>query len=489
MREAPVVETASGSVRGRRTGGVLAFLGIPYAAPPFGPNRLRAPRPVSPWAGVRDATAYGPTVPKGEYSAAVRPLLREVTIPGEDCLNLNVWTPDRSSLRLPAPGLSAPDLPAPGSPAPGSSTVGLPVFVWIHGGSFTNGSGANAGYDGTAFARDGIVCVTINYRLGADGFLELPGADPNRGLRDMIAALTWVRDNIGAFGGDPGRVTLAGESAGAMATATLMSVPAARGLFARAVLQSGAASNVLTAAQAAQVSERLTARLGVAATRDAVAAVPLDQLVAAVTALGLELRAPGAAAEWGDLARLLPFAPVVDGELLPRMPLDDPTGQVPALIGTNRDEGRLFFVPGGVIDAIDDAMLARFAAGYGITDLSVFAGATPGEVLCDVHTYVHFARPADQLAGARGETPTWRYRFEGLDVTDNGGLGSCHAAEIPFVFGTSGLAQTRLLIGAHPSAAVAETMHSTWVRFTATGDPGWPPGTTARLADKLTIVR
>jgi para-nitrobenzyl esterase len=381
---------------------------------------------VSPWAGVRDATAYGPTVPKGEYSAAVRPLLPEVTIPGEDCLNLNVWTPDPAS----------PSPPAPSLPAPGAAPAGLPVFVWIHGGSFTNGSGANAGYDG-----------------------------------------------------NPGRVTLAGESAGAMATATLMSVPAARGLFARAVLQSGAASNVLTIAQAAQVSERLTARLGVAATRDAVAAVPVDQLVAAVTALGLELRAPGAASEWGDLARLLPFAPVADGELLPRLPLDDATGQVPAMIGTNRDEGRLFFVPGGVIDAIDDAMLARFAAGYQITDLSAFAGATPGDVLCDMQTHVRFVRPADQLAVARGDTPTWRYRFEGLDVTDNGGLGSCHAAEIPFVFGTTGLPQMRLLIGAQPSAAVAETMHCTWVRFAASGDPGWPPGTTARLAAKLTIVR
>jgi para-nitrobenzyl esterase len=479
MHDAAIVETASGSVRGRRAGDAVAFLGIPYAAPPFGLNRLRAPQPVLRWSGVRDATRYGPTAPKGDYPAPVRPLLPEVTIPGGDCLNLNVWTP----------GPGGPGAFASGSFGAAPPAAGLPVFVWIHGGSFTSGSGANAEYDGTAFARDGIVCVTINYRLGADGFLELPGADPNRGLRDMIAALTWVRDNIRAFGGDPGRVTLAGESAGAMAVATLMSVPAARGLFARAVLQSGAASNVLTTAQAAQVSERLTARLGVAATRDGVAAVPLDQLVAAVTALGLEVRAPGAAAEWGDLARLLPFAPVVDGGLLPRRPLDDATGQVPAMIGTNRDEGRLFFVPGGVIDAIDDAMLARFAAGYGISDLSAFAGATPGEVLCDLVTYVRFVRPADQLAGARGETPTWRYRFDGLGVTDNGGLGSCHAAEIPFVFGTTGLPQIRLLIGAHPSAAVAETMHSTWVRFAASGDPGWAPGTTVRLADKLVSVR
>lgn len=185
-------------------------------------------------------------MPKGDYPAPVIPLLPEVTIPGEACLNLNVWTPDTA-----APTLA--------------------VFVWIHGGSFTQGSGANAEYDGTAFARDGVICVTINYRLGAEGFLELADADSNRALCDMVAALTWVRDNIAGFGGDPARVTLAGESAGAMAVAALIAVPAARGLFARAVLQSGAASNVLSASQAAFVAARLAAMVGTAPTRAAVA--------------------------------------------------------------------------------------------------------------------------------------------------------------------------------------------------------------------------
>ncbi|MGI8448925.1 MAG: hypothetical protein ACR2MP_17450 [Streptosporangiaceae bacterium] len=142
------------------------------------------------------------------------------------------------------------------------------------------------------------------------------------------------------------------------------------------------------------------------------------------------MRAPGAAAEWGDLARQLPFAPVADGDVLPRLPLEAAAGQVPALIGTNRDEGRLFFVLGGVIDVIDEAMLARFAAEYEVTDLSAFGGATPGEVLANVATYARFVRPARQLADARGATPTWMYRFDGLGIADNGGLGSCHAAEM-----------------------------------------------------------
>jgi len=258
------------------------------------------------------------------------------------------------------------------------------------------------------------------------------------------------------------------------------------------VLQSGPLSSVLTAAQSALVTERFTARLGVAATREALAGVPMDRLIAAVTALGQEVRAPGAAAEWGDLAQLLPFAPVVDGELLPRPPLEaaaDPAGQVPALIGTNRDEGRLFFVPGGVIDAIDDAMLTQFAASNGITDLPAFlptfrsgsAGETPGEMLVDLYTCIRFVQPAARLAEARGAVPTWMYRFDGLGLGDNDGLGSCHTAEIPFVFATAGRPELRPRIGAHPSAAVTETMHSTWVRFVTSGDPGWAPGTAAYL--------
>ncbi len=217
----PVVTIKDGALRGTATAGVSAFLGIPYAAPPFGANRMRPPQPVQPWDGERDATAFGPTVPKGDYPPMYQPLFPEVVIAGEDCLNLNVWTPD-----------------------PGAS--GLPVLVWVHGGSFMNGSGSVGEYDGTAFARDGVVCVTINYRLAAEGFLFTGDDAANLGLLDQLAALRWVQANIAAFGGDPGRVTVAGESAGAMSVTTLLSMPLSSGLFRQAIAQSGAAAHSLT---------------------------------------------------------------------------------------------------------------------------------------------------------------------------------------------------------------------------------------------------
>jgi para-nitrobenzyl esterase len=197
------------------TDGVAAFKGIPYAAPPFGPNRFQPPRPPESWDGVRDALEYGRVAPQAPYAPPFDQLLGDQGHPGEDCLNLNVWTPD---------------------PTGG----GLPVMVWIHGGSFVRGSGALPTYDGTRFARDGVVCVTINYRLGADGFLYLGDGIANRGLLDQVAALEWVQENIRAFGGDPARVTIFGESAGAFSVATLLSMPRAEGLFQRAIAQSGA---------------------------------------------------------------------------------------------------------------------------------------------------------------------------------------------------------------------------------------------------------
>ena len=203
-----VVKTVNGKVRGLVSGGIASFKGISYAAPPFGPNRMRPPARPEVWDGVRDVMAYGPTVPKPPYPKPYDELLPEPVIAGDDCLNLNVWTPD-----------------------PGQA--GLPVMVWIHGGAFVNGSGAVAHYAGDRFARDGVVCVTINYRLGCDGFLFLDDASPNRGLLDQIAALQWVQENIAAFGGDPGNVTIFGESAGGMSVATLLSMPAAEGLFGR----------------------------------------------------------------------------------------------------------------------------------------------------------------------------------------------------------------------------------------------------------------
>src|ERR1700719_1849025 len=245
----PVIRLRDGMVRGRVESGVAAFLGIPYAAPPFGPNRMLPPQPVVAGAGERDAPSFGPTVPKGDYPPQYQPLLPEEVIPGEDCLNLNVWTPD-------------------------AGAGGLPVLVWIHGGSFMNVSGSLGAYDGTAFARDGVVCVTINYRLAAEGFLFLDDGPANLGLLDQLAALRWVQENIAAFGGDPARVTAAGESAGAMSLTTLLAIPLSAGLFAQAIAESGAGAHTLTVSQARMVGGYLASAVGVGFDRSAMAAVP-----------------------------------------------------------------------------------------------------------------------------------------------------------------------------------------------------------------------
>ena len=292
------VQVTGGRIRGADEGGVTRFLGVPYAAAPFGEHRMAPPQPVEPWDGVRDATAYGPTCPKGDYPPQYQPLLPEQVIPGEECLNLNVWTPSRRSRR-----------------------AGLPVLVWIHGGSFMNGSGSVLEYDGTAFARDGVVCVTINYRLAAEGFLS-PRPTPqagtaNLGLQDQVAALKWVQDNIAAFGGDPARVTVAGESAGAMSVTTLLAMPSARGLFRQAITQSGAAAHTLTPEIGLTVTRTLAETLGVEPTREAIAGVELDRLVQAASDLVVEVQTAPDPVKWGSLAlSLLPFAPVIDGTVL-----------------------------------------------------------------------------------------------------------------------------------------------------------------------------
>jgi para-nitrobenzyl esterase len=477
----PVIQLGDGAIRGLAEDGVAAFLSVPYAAPPFGANRMRPPQPVAPWTGVRDATAYGPTVPKGDYPPQYQPLFPEVVIPGEECLNLNVWAPD-----------------------PAAS--GLPVLAWIHGGSFMNGSGSISEYEGRAFARDGIVCVTINYRLAAEGFL-FTGDDGNAnlGLLDQLAALRWVQDNIAAFGGDPARVTVAGESAGAMSVTTLLSMPRSEGLFAQAIAQSGAGAHTLTPDEGRMVAGYLAAGLGVPAEREAITAVPLDKLVRAASDLVVEVQTSPDPARWGQLAlSLLPFAPTVDGTVLPAAPLTSiAAGQgrnVPLLIGSNRDEARLFLVAPGTIGLIDDATLEAVATGYGLSGdgLAVYRaarpGASPGDVLAAVISDWFFRVPAIRVAEARaaaGASPlTWMYRFDHPEPASNHNLGACHGVEVPFVFGTTGLAEAEPRLGPAPSEAVADRVHRVWVDFITRCHPGWAPydpvtRTTGLLAEEV----
>ncbi|MEV5550704.1 carboxylesterase family protein [Streptomyces sp. NPDC052309] len=460
-----VCGTRQGAVRGRTSpDGVTSFLGIPYAAAPFGARRFREPSPPEPWTGVRDATAHGPTSPHAPYAPPFDALIPENSIEGEDCLNLNVWTP---------------------APEPGA---GLPVMVWLHGGAFTNGSGSTSAYDGGAFARDGVVCVTLNYRLGTDGFLHLPGRPDNRGLLDQIAALQWVRDNIASFGGDPDRVTVFGESAGAMSIGVLLTTEAARGLFRRAILQSGACHHFLRPSSAALITARLAEKLGIEPTPEAFTAVPLPELLPAQAELRAEVSARPDPARWGEAAfNMMPFEPV-----RPALVLPGPDCEVELLIGSNAEEYRLFLVPTERLHTLSESTLHATTAAYGLDPAAALPvyraarpGATPGELLSAVATDWFYRIPAIRLA--ESVPASYLYEFSWRSPQFDGALGACHALELPFVFDRLHDPSYAPMLGANPPQALADAMHGAWVAFAKTGNPGWEPyDTTTRTTMTFT---
>lgn len=430
----PVVGTAAGKVRGRAEDGVAVFLGVPYAAAPFGAHRFRAPAPPEPWDGVRDALAYGPTAPKRPYRPPLDRLLPDPSVPGDDCLNLNIWAP--------------------------VDAAGLPVMVWIHGGSLKFGSSVPAIYDGTAFARDGVVLVSINYRLGVEGFCLFPDAPANLGLLDQVAALRWVRDNIAAFGGDPANVTVFGESAGAITIGALLRLPAAQGLFHRAVLQSGPPATVRPAV-ARRLTRKIARRLGVPATAAAFADVDREQL----------LDAQMAATSAGN--------PLLGGAGFGVVDFHDdaPGSTVDLMVGYNSEEYRLWFVPSGLVDRIGRLTfrlaLAKFRISGRVARLyrAGRPAATPGELLGEMATDLLLRVPLNRLADRHGGRA---YMYEFGWGTEVERLGACHALEIPFVFDTLKTADAVALTGTAAPQELADAMHAAWVSFARTGDPGWP---------------
>ncbi len=460
--ENPVIKTQNGSVRGSVAGNVLSFKGIPYAAPPFGPNRFQPPQPVTPWHGARDALTFGPTVPKPPYFPPFDTILPEPAIPGEDCLNLNIWTPETGNARL-------------------------PVMVWIHGGAFANGSNAISTYDGSSFARDGVVCVSINYRLGVDGFLFLGDGISNLGILDQIAALKWVQENIAAFGGDPGNVTIFGESAGGMSVGVLLSMPQAAGLFHRAIAESGAGHHAISPGPATRVGQYMAEKLGVKATREAIGAVATERLLQAQVELSGDIFNNPDFQKWGEVAaNLMPFEPVIDGEVLSDLPIKriaaGSGANVEVLVGSNTEEERLFMVPNGVIDTYNDAILTAVVGAYGLPTEKALAtyrehrpGATAGDLMEAIVTDWFFRIPAIRLAEVRATAPaaTYMYEFAWRSPLYNGRLGACHAVEIPFVFDTLTEPANEGLIGTGAPQPLADTVHAAWVAFAKTGNPGW----------------
>ena len=456
-----IVETRYGRVQGTTDGTVCVWKGIPFARPPVGALRFRPPQPPEPWSGVRDATRFGP--------AAVQPddrLVAQLTGGGslpqsEDCLFLNIWSPSPQGRR--------------------------PVLVWIHGGAYLTGSGSIPWYDGTSFAREGdVVLVTLNYRLGALGFLHLQeffgdefAGSGNLGILDQIAALRWVRENIEAFGGDPERVTVFGESAGAGSVGVLLAVPAARGLFRRAILQSGSgALGVRTAEQATAVAARVLEAAGVRpGDREALMQVPARRWVDAVATLGAGL----------------PLGPVIDGTVLPEHPWQalerGAARDIAILIGVNKDEYNLFTLQDPAWSREDAAQLrqrVRAVAGPVPDELIDFylerkPGASLRERLLPLLSYAVFVRGMLETADRQAlqGAPVWGYRFDWETPILNGQLGACHGLEIPFVFNNLDRAGAGRFTGDGPERqAIAEAMHRAWIAFARDGNPqhaGLPP--------------
>ncbi|MFE0253904.1 carboxylesterase/lipase family protein [Streptomyces sp. NPDC059010] len=448
----PVVSTPYGAVRGRYENGVAVFRGIPYAAPPFGPLRFRPPVPPAPWDGVRDAGSFGPTPPKPPYSEAFAQYLSDPVVPGDDCLNLNVWTPE---------------------PGPGAR---LPVMVWLHGGALTRGSSGVPVYDGLSFARDGVVLVSVNYRLGVEGYGLFPDAPANPGLRDQLAALHWVHTAIEAFGGDPGRITLFGQSAGAISIGALLAAPQAQGLVRRAVLQSGP-PEAAERDKVRRMVRRMANRLRIPATAAAFADVDRELLLRTQAEVG-RLSSP----VLGGPA----FGIVVDGDIVPRDPMEaitegDAAVGVDLMTGWTSDEYRLWLVPGGLFERVDrlgavalaGAMArcrvgAEVPRGYRALRPADGTAEIVGQMVTD-----HLLRlPLHRLADAR---PGSTYVYEFAWPSALPGLGACHALELGFVFDTEETPESRKLAGEGAPRELADEMHGAWVRFAVDGDPGWQP--------------
>ncbi|MEU7032963.1 carboxylesterase family protein [Streptomyces sp. NPDC046237] len=468
----PEVRAAGGVLRGSWEAGVAVFLGIPFAEPPVGALRFAAPQPVRGRSEVREAVAYGPPPPQaGMFGMDA---LSQDT-PGDDWLTVNVWSPE---------------------PTPGA---GLPVMVWIQGGAFVFGMSGLPEYDGGRLARDGdVVVVTFNYRVGIEGFGQIEGAPPNRGLLDQVAALEWVRDNIRAFGGDPERVTVFGQSAGGGSIAALLAMDRAAGLFHRAVVQS-AQGTFFSPDLAADIATACAAELGLRPTVTDLSGVPPHELPAASDAIGATM--DRWAERWGQPSyRTIPVSPVVDGDILPVTPwqaLAAGAGRdVELVVGHTRDEHRLFAAISGLLGEVtEDQAAAALRLLAPSPDgarryREAFPAAGPETLYELVHSDWLFRMPTLHLAEAQtvGGGRAHVYELTWPAPGMGGALGACHGLDVPLVFGNLDRGQPAMLIGEAPSPeaeALSERMRAAWTSFAAHGDPGWPVYDTERRLIQL----
>ncbi|GAA1253944.1 carboxylesterase family protein [Prauserella halophila] len=458
----PVVETPAGTVRGIHDEAGEFYRAIPYAAAPAGASRFAPPVPHPGWSGVRDGTRPSPTAPQPARDFGrldMIPYFGPGWVPGAEYLTVDVRTPAADGGRR-------------------------PVMVFVHGGGFVTGSTRAALYDGRAFARDGVVLVTVNYRVGVPGFLDLAGAPANRGLLDVLAALSWVQATVAAFGGNPDNVTIFGQSAGATLTGALLATPEAKGLFRRTIVQSGSGTGAFTPEQARRVTAAAAVALGVEPTAEAFAAIPDERFLEILPALaGLDLRTSTAT---DPLAGLSPFSLVLASQPADAL-ADGPAGDIDLLIGTNTEEGNLYVVPQGNLDSSTEADVHAIAArvyedpATGVAARrAALSDATPGELRSAVlgealfgAGTAHMAQAHARISGGRTHVYSFGYRSTALD----GRLGAAHTVELPFVFDIADkpwLHRNTGLLGPDPAPAdLAAHVHAAWVAFARTGNPGW----------------
>ena len=454
MSDAPIVSISSGQLRGSSAEGIDRFLGIPDAAPPLGGRRFLPPQQVEPWNAVREPTTFGPTAPQAPYVGGIERYFGTIEIPGDDILTVNVWTPSGQSSGRDAGAL-------------------LPVVVFVHGGALTRGAAALPIYDGTPFARSGVVYVSVQYRLGQEGFAIAEGIPGNLGVRDQGAALRWVRREIAAFGGDPSRVTAMGQSAGANSLATLLALPYASELFDRVIVQSGPLA-AQPAKKAGRMTRAITKLLNTPLTRAGLASHSPSALVTAQTTISGQGSPLGGG----------PAVVIVAGDdMAPVSPIDaflaGAAQHIPVLIGTTSEEYRAWLVPSGAVEKIrwSTVFLARLASkvpravvrAHGARRPDASAGEVLGEIIGDMLLRAPMTRFADSRVGA--DAGTWVYEFRWRSPLDR--LGASHAMEFGFVFDALDLDDSRALTGDAAPQNLADAMHSAWVAFIVDGDPGW----------------